>query len=112
MAFYSDSQFDQQVNEYFNNGHDPRLLYHGSKEDIIEKLKAWIVCRKQVYKEQLELRDQAQESTKLGLTSPRIARDPEYVRQVVSRHARIKVRKTEEQSSQKPVLITIDYVGR
>ena len=99
MALYSNPQFDQLVNEYFNHDRDPQFLYQGSQESIIEELKAWIIRRKQVYKEQLELRDQAQESTKLGLTSPRIARDPEYVSQVLTRHARIHVSKTEEQSS-------------
>ena len=96
MALYSNPQFDRQVDEYFSHDRDPQFLYQGSQETIIEELKAWIIRRKQVYKEQLELRDQAQESTKLGLTNPRIARDPEYVSQVLSRHARSKVRKTEE----------------
>lgn len=99
MALYPNPQFDQLVNEYFIRGRDPQLLYQGSQESIIQELKAWIVRRKQVYKEQLELRDQAQESTKLGLTSPDIARDPEYVSQVLSRHARRVVRKPKEQSS-------------
>ena len=96
MPLYWNPQFDQLVDEYFGHGRDPRYLYQGSQETIIEELKAWIIRRKQVYKEQLELRDQAQESTKLGLTSPRIARDPEYVSQVLNRHARSKVRKTGE----------------
>ena len=99
MPLYWNPQFDQLVDEYFAHGRNPRYLYQGSQEKIIEELKAWIIRRKQVYKEQLELRDQAQESTKLGLTSPRIARDPEYVSQVLARHARSKVRKTEEQPS-------------
>lgn len=99
MALYSDPEIDELVDNYFSNGRDPRLLYQGSNENITEKLKAWIPRRKQVYKEQLELRDQAQESTKLGLTNPRIARDPEYVSKVVSRHARIKVREIKDQSS-------------
>ena len=101
MALYSNPEFDRLVDEYFENDRDPHFLYQGSQENITEMLKAWIVRRKQVYKEQLELRDQAQESTKLGLTTPRIARDPEYVSQVLSRHARIHVRKPEAQSAKK-----------
>ena len=98
MALYSNPHFNRAVDEYFDHDRDPQFLYRGSLESIIEELKAWIVRRKQVYKEQLELRHQAQESTKLGLASPRIARDPEYVSQVVKRHARTQVRKTEEQA--------------
>ena len=96
MALYCNPQLDHLVDEYFKHDRDPQFLYQGSEESIIEELKVWIVRRKLVYKEQLELRDQAQESTKLGLISPRIARDPEYVNQVVNRHARIKVLKTKE----------------
>ena len=97
MALYSDPEFDRLVGQYFENDRNPQFLYQGSLENIIEELEEWIIRRKQVYKEQLELRDQAQQSTKLGLDSPRIARDPQYVNQVVSRHARSKVRKTAEQ---------------
>ena len=96
MALYSDPQFNRAVDEYFNHDHDIEYIYQGSTESIIEELKAWVIRRKQVYKEQLELRHQAQESTKLGLASPHIARDPEYVSQVVKRHARTLVRNTEK----------------
>lgn len=98
MALYSDPQFDQLMFQYFENGCNPQSLYQGSQEDIIEVLKAWVIRRKAVYKDQMELRDQSQKSAKLVLSSPNEARNPRRINELNSETDRSQVRSTKEQS--------------
>lgn len=101
MALFSDPQFDQLMDQYFDDDCDPQFLYRGSQEDIIEVLKAWVIRRKMVFKEQMELGDQAQKSSKLTLSSPSEAQNPKNLSDAISRAARIRVRSTKEQASRR-----------
>lgn len=64
MAPFSDPIMDQLMDRYFDSDCQPQFLYQGSQENIVKELKAWLVRRKAVYKEQMELRDQSQKSGK------------------------------------------------
>ena len=92
MALYSDPEFDERMNKYFDHK-DPQLLYQGSNEDIIEILKAWVVRRKAVFKEQFELRNQCHKSSRRLLNREARTQEPGYLLEVLDRNARVKVRK-------------------
>ncbi len=79
------------MEKHFDHDRDPKFLYQGSHEAIIEELKGWVVRRKEVYKEQMELRDQAQTSTKEGMSSPGKTREPAYMSACLKRHSRTTV---------------------
>ncbi|KAF6226995.1 hypothetical protein HO133_008436 [Letharia lupina] len=56
MAPFSDPQMHQPMDQYWKHDHDPQFLYRGSQEDIVKELEAWVVHRKEVYKERLRSR--------------------------------------------------------
>lgn len=93
MVLSSDPLFNQLLDRHFDSDRAPQFLYRGSQEHIIVKLKAWVCRRKKVYKEQMELRHQCQKSTKEIMSSPAKAREPGYVSAVMSRYARVTVRR-------------------
>ena len=92
MAPDSQSKFDQQVDQYFEKDHNPQFLYQGSHEDIIEKLKAWIVRRKVAYKEQMELRERSQKASKEIFDFPEKVMEPGYMNVILARYDRVTVR--------------------
>ncbi len=91
MALFSDPQLTQVMEQYFDHDCNPQFLYQGSHEAIIEELKGWVVRRKEVYKEQMELRDQAQTSTKEVMSSKGKVKTPAYMSACLKRHSRITV---------------------
>lgn len=64
MAPFSDPNMNQLMERYFDSDCYPQFLYQCSQETVVKELKTWIVRRKEVYKEQMELRDQSQKSSK------------------------------------------------
>ena len=91
MALFSDPQLTQLMEQYFDHDCNPQFLFQGSHEAIIEELKGWVVRRKEVYKEQMELRDQAQTQTKEGMSSPGKTREPAYMSASLKRYSRTTV---------------------
>ena len=91
MTVFSDPQVTQAMAKYFDHDLDPQYLYQGSHETIIEELKAWVIRRKEVYEEQMKLRDQSQKALKLYLESPLKAMEPGNVSITYSRYTRITV---------------------
>lgn len=82
---------DQRKDQYFKQDRDPQLLYQGTQETIVKELKAWVVRRKEVIKEQMELRNKSQKSTKELISSAVKAADPGQMRIFLERNARAKV---------------------
>ena len=68
MAPFSDPQMNQLMDRYSVSNCQPQFLYQGSQESIVKELQAWIVRRKEVYKEQMELRDESQKASKAILS--------------------------------------------
>ena len=97
MAPFSDPQMNQLMDRYFDSDCHPQFLYQGSLENIIKELQAWIVRRKEVYKEQMELRDESQKASKAILSGQvQASARSVFMRESMSRVDRVTVRKTEE----------------
>lgn len=79
------------MTQYYIHNRQPNFLYPGSLETIVTELKAWVVQRKGVYKEHLELRDQAQKLTQQMFNGEIKAEPPTSLNIALSRQARITV---------------------
>lgn len=109
MAPFLDPAMDQRKDQYFKQDRDPQLLYQGTQETIVKELKAWVVRRKEVIKEQMELRNKSQKSTKELISSAVKAADPGQMRIFLERNARAKV---DQNQSQHPKHSTDpDFIG-
>lgn len=87
------------MDRYFDSDCDPQFLYQGNQETIVKELKAWIIRRKEVYKEQMKLRDESQKSSKELLSGQvQASAKAAIVRAAVSRADRVTVGKTSETS--------------
>ncbi|CAD6572997.1 MAG: hypothetical protein ASARMPRED_005821 [Alectoria sarmentosa] len=79
---------DHLMDQYLEHERDPKFLYQGSQESIIKELHAWIVRRKEVYREQMEVRDLSQKATKATMNDPVIVQEPGYFSTILGRKNR------------------------
>lgn len=42
MVRFNDPTLDPDMNKYFHSSKDPRYLFHGSKDQILTKLREWV----------------------------------------------------------------------
>ena len=64
MSPFSDPKMERRKDQYFKRNRDPQFLYQGPQEAIVKELKAWVVRRKEVAREQIALKDKLQDSTR------------------------------------------------
>lgn len=84
---------DNGMLNYFRLKCQPKDLFPGSNEIIIEKLKFWVARRKDIYKGQMDCKYQSLKSLLELYKSPDISLEPDYIGEILSRKVRAKVRK-------------------
>ena len=92
MDYHSESSLqDQHSDKHFSDEESaPTPLAKGALKLYVAELKAWIVRRQKVYKEQLELRDQLHKMTQ-EMVTPDTIRDAQYLSMIPFKQDRLKV---------------------
>ena len=63
MAPFTDSRMNQMMTRYYGSKCNPKYLYDGTIGNIEKEMRAWVVRRQEVSREQMELREKIFEST-------------------------------------------------